>query len=325
MKKNDIIFLYAGQGSQREGMGRDFYEAYPAFRKMIDSLELTIKEKSIKEWLMKGTMEELSDTSLTQPCMSAFAAGVTAILKEKGIEPAGACGLSLGEYGALHAAGVFDAVTYVNLTAFRGKHMAEASSAVDFGMRAVLGLDFPVIEEACHLAGEAGYVKLVNYNCPGQYVIGGEEKAVQKAEEILKEKGGKRFIPLKVSGPFHTKFMEPAAKKLGIYLENIEFKSPRILVAANATGEFIKPEDDIKDLLTRQIQNSVYFEQNIKQFLEKGYTEFIEIGPGSTLSSFVKKIAKACDRKASVVSIDKLSDLEQLCYCSCLSQREVFS
>lgn len=308
----EYIFLYAGQGSQKEGMGSDFYEAYPVYRQVIDNLDITVKDKNIGQWLKEGSLEELSDTSLTQPCMSAFAAGVTAVLKEKGITPSGACGLSLGEYGALYAAGVFDTKTYIELTAFRGKHMAEASRVVDFGMRAVLGLEASVIEEACAGCSDTGYVKLVNYNCPGQYVIGGEEKAVQRAEELLKEKGGKKFIPLKVSGPFHTKFMEPAAKKLEEYLEKIEFKKPEILVSVNATGDFIKEEDDIKDLLTRQIQNSVYFEQNIKSFLDKGYSDFIEIGPGSTLSSFVKKIAKAYGKAVSVTTIDKVEDLEKL-------------
>lgn len=310
MKK--YVFLYAGQGSQKEGMGKDFYESYETYRKVIDSLSGTVQGKSVKTWMEEGTLEELSKTELTQPCMSAFAAGVTAVLAEKGILPAAACGLSLGEYGALHAAGVFDADTYVNITAHRGQYMADASSIADFKMCAVLATPIETIEAVCEECLSVGFVKTVNYNCPGQYVIGGEEKAVEEAEKRLKEQGAKRIVPLKVSGPFHTKFMQPAAEKLEQYLENISFEEPKIPVAFNCLGSFKKEEDSIKSLLKTQIQSSVYFEQNIKTFLEEGYDQFLEIGPGNTLSAFVKKTAAGLGKKVSIISIDKAEDLAKL-------------
>ena len=308
----EYVFLYAGQGSQRVGMGADFYQEFEAYRKVLDSLDITIRDKSLRRLMEEADLEELSDTCITQPCMAAFAAGVTAVLKEMGIGPAAAAGLSLGEYGALHAAEVFSAKTYVELTANRGAYMAEASSVVDFKMTAVLGLTGEQVEECCNQCSDFGYVKTVNYNCPGQYVIGGEEKAVEKAEELLKEAGAKRLVPLKVSGPFHTAYMEPAAKKLEKYLEETEFAKPVIPVAFNSIGGFADEKQSIKELLKDQIQSSVYFEQDIKAFLEEGYENFLEIGPGSTLSSFVKKTAASLGKKVNVISIDKVSDLKKL-------------
>lgn len=310
----EYIFLYAGQGSQREGMGKDFYEEFATYRSLIDSLEIKIKDKNLRELMEEASLEELSDTMVTQPCMAAFAAGVTQVLQELQIVPKGACGLSLGEYGALYAAEVFDAKTYVQLTANRGAYMAEASAVADFKMTAVLGLDSSKIEEICSQCSTYGYVKTVNYNCPGQYVIGGEERAVEEAEKLLKEAGAKRLVPLKVSGPFHTAYMEPAAKKLEKYLENIEFKPCKIPVAYNCLGGFASKESDSKELLKRQIQSSVYFEQNIRTFLENGFENFVEIGPGSTLSSFVKKTAAALGKKVTVISIDKVSDLKKFVF-----------
>lgn len=303
------IFLYAGQGSQKAGMGKDFYEAFPTYRAVIDSLELSF---GVKEMMHEGELTTLSRTEYTQPCMSAFAAGVTAVLKEEGIQPDGACGLSLGEYGALHAAGVFDAKTYVKITEFRGAEMARAAEGKVCSMSAVLGMEAAVIEEVCAQCEDTGFVKLVNYNCPGQYVICGDEPAVAAAEALLKEKGAKRCIRLNVGGPFHTKYMEPAGKALRAFLEEIPFGEPEFTVALNATGDFYKPDENLKELLEIQIQSSVHFESEIRRFLEAGADTFVEIGPGNALTGFVKKTAKAMDKKVTTYTIDKAEDLETL-------------
>lgn len=306
------VFLYAGQGSQKEAMGKDFYREFGCFRSLIDSLDIQVKGKTIKQLMEEADLEELSDTCITQPVMAAFGAGVTEVLKEKGIYPAAACGLSLGEYGALFAAEVFGPKTYVEITAERGAYMADASARSDFKMTAVLGMNSKKIEEVCEVCKDWGYVKLVNYNCPGQYVIGGEERAVKEAERRLKQEGAKRLVELKVSGPFHTDFMKPAAEKLEKYLENIPFNEPKIPVAYNCLGGFAKQGEEIKPLLKRQIQSSVYFEQNLKVFLEAGYENFLEIGPGRALSSFVKKTAAALGKQVRVITVEKVSDLENL-------------
>ena len=194
-------FLYAGQGSQHAGMGADLYEAFSAFRAVYDHAEVDFD-------LKKVTFEDpdgiINQTRYTQPCMVAFAAGMTAVLREKGITPAVAAGLSLGEYSALHAAGVFDAATAIRLVAFRGKAMEEAAAGRESAMMAVLNLDRSPLQDACDAASDLGCVVIANYNCPGQLVIGGEKAAVEKAAAIAKEKGARRCLPLKVSGPFHT-------------------------------------------------------------------------------------------------------------------------
>ena len=303
------VFLYAGQGSQRAGMGKDLYEAFPAYREVIDSLHLSF---DLKAMMHEGDLETLSRTEHTQPCMAAFAAGVTAVLKKEGMMPQGACGLSLGEYGALHAAGIFGAEDYVKITEFRGREMARAAQGKVCSMSAVLGLEPLAVEEACKQCESAGFVKPVNYNCPGQCVICGEEPAVAAAEALLKEKGAKRCIRLNVGGPFHTKYMEPAAKKLRIFLEEIPFQEPKLTVALNVTGDFYNRRENLKDLLETQIQSSVHFESEIRRFLELGADTFIEIGPGNTLTGFVKKTAKAMDKKITAYAIDTAEDLKTL-------------
>lgn len=303
------VFLYAGQGSQRAGMGKDFYEEFPIYREVIDSLEVSF---DLKQMMHEGEMELLSKTEYTQPCMSAFAAGVTAVLRKEGMMPDGACGLSLGEYGALHAAGIITAQDYLKITEFRGREMAKAAEGKECSMSAVLGLDAPVIEEVCQSCEAQGFVKPVNYNCPGQCVICGEEKAVAAAEALLKEKGAKRCVRLQVSGPFHTKYMEPAARKLREFLKTVSFDTPKLAVALNATGDFYKHKEDLSSLLEIQIQSTVYFEAELRKFLEMGAEIFIEIGPGKTLSGFVKKTAKAIGKTIQVYGIDSAKDLKDL-------------
>ena len=304
------VFLYAGQGSQKIGMGKDMYEEFPEYREVIDSIKLDFDYKKLME---EGDISELSLTEYTQPCMAAFAAGVTNVLKKHGIEPDGVCGLSLGEYGALHCAGVFDAKDYVNITAYRGKAMTEAAKGIQCSMSAILGLSSDVVEEGCKACSDAGFVTLVNYNCPGQYVICGDENAVTATEAFLKEKGAKRCVRLNVSGPFHTKYMEPAGNALRELFEKMDFQTPKMPVALNVTGDFYNGVDNLKEILEMQVKNGVHFEESIQKFLENGAEKFIEIGPGATLSGFVKKIAKAMGKEVSVVTIDTANDLRNVC------------
>lgn len=306
------VFLYAGQGSQKSGMGKDMYENYAAYRNVIDAVSLDF---DLKNLMHEGELETLSKTEYTQPCMAAFAAGVTEVLKENGITPDAACGLSLGEYGALYAAGVMDAKNYVEITAFRGNAMAEAAKGKSCSMSATLGMKSAQVEEACAKVNaeiEEGFVTLVNYNCPGQYVICGDENAVAKAEETLKEMGMKRSIRLNVSGPFHTKYMTPAAENLSAFLEEIPFEKPQIPVVLNVTGDFYDGKSDLKENLCAQIQNGVHFEESLVHLLEEGADTFIEIGPGNTLSGFLKKTAKACGKDVTLFTIDKAEDLEKV-------------
>ena len=283
-------FLYAGQGSQHPGMGQDLYEAYPAFRAVLDRADVGFDLKAL---CFQGPEQQLSQTRYTQPCMVAFAAGMTAILAEKGITPDYAAGLSLGEYSALQCAGVFTAQQAVSLAAFRGRAMASAAAGRPCGMTAVLGLDREKLQQACQKASDAGVVEIANYNCPGQLVIGGEQAAVDKAAGLAKELGAKRCLPLKVSGPFHTSLLAPAGDALREKFREISFGEMRIPVLFNCLGREMGPGDTIPALLEKQVQSSVYMEDTIRRLAELGVDTIVEIGPGKALSGFVKKTAPA--------------------------------
>lgn len=285
-----VAFLYAGQGSQKAGMGKDFYENRPEFAEILDAVKLDF---DIKELMFQGPEEQLSQTRYTQPCMAAFAAGVTAILKQEGICPDYVAGLSLGEYSALHAAGVFDTKTLVELVAFRGRAMEEAAKGIECKMSAVMGMESAALQRICELAcAQTGkYVTVSNFNCTGQYVICGEEVAVAAAEVLAKEAGAKRCMPLKVSGPFHTKFMQPAGEALEQKFKEISFGKMQVPVIFNTVAKELPDDKTIPELLVQQVQNSIYMEDTIKLLMEKGVDTIVEIGPGKVLSGFVKRTA----------------------------------
>ena len=284
-----LAFLYAGQGSQHVGMGRDLYENYPAFRAVLDAAPVDF---DLKQLCFEGPEEQLNDTRYTQPCMVAFAAGITAVLKEEGITPAYTAGLSLGEYSALHCAGVLDAQTAVSLVAFRGKAMAEAVVGRPCGMAAVLNLDRDALKKACEEASGLGVVECTNFNCPGQIVISGDAAAVDKAGELAKAAGAKRVLPLKVSGPFHTSLMAPAGDALREKFKSVDFRDMEIPVLFNCLGREMGEGDTIPALLERQVQSSVYLEDTIRRLADLGVDTVVEIGPGKALSGFVRKTAK---------------------------------
>ena len=300
-------FLYAGQGSQYPGMGTDLYEAYPAFRQVLDAAQAEV-DFDLKRTCFEDPEGVLNQTRYTQPCMVAFAAGLTAVLREKGIVPAAAAGLSLGEYSALHAAGVFDAETAVRLVAFRGKAMEEAARGRDSAMMAVLGLEREPLQAACEAAADLGVVVIANYNCPGQLVIGGDKTAVEQAAALAKEKGAKRCMPLKVSGPFHTPLMKPAGEALERYFQGISFVAPDIPVLFNCLGREKEAEDSIPALLVRQVQSSVFMEDSVRRMAELGLDALVEIGPGKALSGFVKKTVPGFP----VHAVETVADVEAL-------------
>ena len=282
-----LAFVYAGQGSQKVGMGRDFYEEYPEFRAVLDRAPVDF---DWKELCFEGPESQLSQTRYTQPCMVAYAIGVTDLLDREGICPQAAAGLSLGEYSALYAAGVLDRDTAIQTVALRGRAMEEAAAGLDCGMTAVLGLDREKLQQACDQASDLGVVQICNYNCPGQLVIGGEKEAVDQASVLAKELGAKRCMPLKVSGPFHTKLMKSAGDALKAHFETITFGEMKLPVYFNCLGA-PKGEASIPALLERQVQSSVYWEDTIRRMEADGIDTVVEIGPGKTLSAFFKKTA----------------------------------
>ncbi len=281
-----LAILYAGQGSQHPGMGKDLYEAYPAFRAAFDAGEL---EFDLHKVCFEDPDGVLNQTQYTQPCMVAFAAGVTAVLNEKGVRPDYVAGLSLGEYSALNAAGVLDAKTAIELTAFRGKAMAKAAEGIECGMTAVLALDRETLQSCCDKAASLGVVQICNYNCPGQLVIGGEKAAVDAAAAAAKEAGAKRCLPLKVSGPFHTTLMHPAGDALAERFKTVQFGEMQIPVLFNCLGREKADGDAIPALLEKQVQSSVYMEDTLRRLGELGVDTILEVGPGKALTGFVKK------------------------------------
>ena len=281
-----IAFLYAGQGSQHPGMGADLYETYPQFRAVLDGADLDF---DVKEVSFQDSQGVLNETRYTQPCMVAFAVGVTQILADEGIRPDYVAGLSLGEYSALQAAGVFNPQQAISLVAFRGKVMAEAAKGVPCGMTAVLGLDREKLEQACEQASSLGVVAIANYNCPGQLVIGGHQAAVDEAARLAKEMGARRCMPLKVSGPFHTPLLKPAGDALAEKFKGETFGEMQVPVLFNCLGREKGENDTIPALLERQVQSSVYMEDTIRRLAELGVDTIVEIGPGKVLSGFVRK------------------------------------
>ena len=302
-----LAFLYAGQGTQHPGMGADLYEAYPAFRAVLDGAQVDF---DLKTTMFSDPEGVLNQTEYTQPCMVAFAAGVTALLYERGIRPAFAAGLSLGEYSALQAAGVFSAAQAISLAAFRGKAMAKAAQGRPCGMTAVLGLERKPLQAACDQAEaeDLGVAEIANYNCPGQLVVGGDQAAVDRAAALAKEAGAKRCLPLKVSGPFHTSLLSPAGDALREKFQSVVFGPMAFPVLFNCLGREMGSEDTIPALLERQVQSSVYMEDTIRRMAELGVDTIVEIGPGKALSGFVRKTAP----EIKTYAVETCADLEAL-------------
>ena len=298
-------FLYAGQGSQHPGMGADLYETYPQFRAVLDGADLDF---DVKEVSFQDSQGVLNETRYTQPCMVAFAVGVTQILNHEGIRPDYVAGLSLGEYSALQAAGVFNPQQAISLVAFRGKVMAEAAKGVPCGMTAVLGLDRAKLEQACEQASALGVVCIANYNCPGQLVIGGHQEAVDEAARLAKEMGARRCMPLKVSGPFHTPLLKPAGDALAEKFKGETFGEMQVPVLFNCLGREKGPDDTIPALLERQVQSSVYMEDTIRRLAELGVDTIVEIGPGKVLSGFVRKTTP----EIKTYAVETVADVQAL-------------
>lgn len=295
-----LAFVFPGQGAQYIGMGRDFYEQEAVSREIFDKAA-QVTGMDIPALCFEEN-DRLDITEFTQIAMVATEVAILKALEERGVRPDVTAGLSLGEYSAIVASGAMRAEEAFAVVRKRGIYMQEAVPTGG-AMAAVLGLDSDVIEEA--LQNTEGIVSIANYNCPGQIVITGQAQAVAKAGESLKERGAKRVIPLKVSGPFHSAMLTEAGERLKKDLEKVQFTDFSIPYVANLTADYVTRTEPIRELLEKQISSSVKWQQSVERMLADGVDTFVEIGPGRTLSGFVKKI----NRNATMVNIDKYEDL----------------
>lgn len=296
-------FMFPGQGAQYIGMGKEFYDVFPMCREIfekagkaagLDVVSLCFEEN-----------EQIHITEYTQIAMVTVEVAILKALKEKGIKADVAAGLSLGEYGALVASGALAMEDAFALVRKRGIYMQEAVPEGG-AMTAVLGLDTDTIEKICE--DTEGIVSVANYNCPGQTVITGEAAAVLAAAEKCGQAGAKRCIPLKVSGPFHSPMLAGAGEKLGKELEHVEIHPINIPYIANVTADYVTDAKDVKPLLKKQVSSSVKWQQTIERMIADGADTFIEIGPGKTLSGFMRKI----NREVKVYNVEKPADLERV-------------
>lgn len=296
-----IGYLFPGQGTQYIGMGKDFYDSFAVCREVF-ALSSKTTGLSIEE-LCFAENKKLPITEYTQIAILTVEVAILKAMEEKGLRPDYTAGLSLGEYGALVASKVLHLNDAFRLVRRRGIFMQEAVPTGG-AMSAVLGMEAKIIEVVCKET--PGLVSVANYNCPGQIVITGEEGAVKAASERLLQEGAKRVLPLNVSGPFHSKMLEGAGGRLSEELAVTPIHEIEIPYVSNVTAELVTDVGMVRGLLMRQIFSPVRWQQSIERLLTEGVTEFVEIGPGKTLSGFMKKI----DKEAVVFHIEKPEDLE---------------
>ena len=305
-----IGYIFPGQGTQVIGMGKDIYEKYEEAKQVYKKIDEALNE-NIEELTYDKTQEELNQTKNTQIAIYSMSVAILEILNNAGIKPKAAAGLSLGEYSALACAKALSIEDGAKIVRTRGTLMQDLAPKGDWAMAAIIGLEDDKVEEACNKV-EKGFVRAVNYNCPGQVVVSGEKEAVLQAMEIAKELGARKAIELKTSGPFHTEKLKEATEALRKELEKVQFSECKIPVIKNLDGTPYTKNDNKVEILANHVINPVKFRKSIETMIEMGIDTFVEIGPGKTLSGFVKKVAKEKNIELNVLNIENVETLENV-------------
>ncbi len=300
-------FLFAGQGSQYVGMGKDIYSQTSEAREVYNRAN-EILDFDLSDICFNGKQEELNKTSICQPAILVTSIAILRAFKARSngdVTCHAVAGLSLGEYTALVFTNSISFEDALQLVYKRGQFMQEACDKEKGSMASIIGLEESRVEEICKEAKQYGEICAANYNSPGQIVISGKEEAVQKAMAIAKEKGARAVIPLKVSGAFHSALMSPASSKLAKEIEKTNVSKAEIPVMTNTNAKYISEPDDIKSSLIKQLDNPVRWSHSIQNLIGDGIEEFYEIGPGKVLSNLLRKI----DKTKKIKNIDKYESL----------------
>jgi [acyl-carrier-protein] S-malonyltransferase len=287
--KGKIAVVFPGQGSQYPGMGKELAEKYAVAKQVFTEADSI---KPLSGLCFEGPEEELRKTINTQPALLTVNIACFQVLRDRGIQPDFLAGHSLGEYCALVAAGVLEFSDALKLVMLRSRLMEEAVPQGVGGMAAILGLPPETVADICREVAVSNWVEPANFNCPGQVVIAGYQEGVARAVELAKNRGARRVIPLNVSGPFHSRLMEPAGSGLAQELEKVSLQPPKLPVVANVTATIEENPEAIAANLAQQVQKPVRWEESVLFLYEQGVRTFIEVGPGKVLTGLIKKTVK---------------------------------
>ncbi len=300
-------FIFPGQGSQYVGMGKELFENFSVAKRVFEEADDTL-HFSVSSLCFKGPEDVLKLTENTQPAILTTSIGALRVLEaEKGMTPQFTAGHSLGEYSALVASGALSFPDAVKTVRLRGKFMQEAVPVGEGAMAAVLGMEREQIEEICEACSSGEVLAPANFNCPGQIVIAGHSKAVERAIERIKQ-GGKKAVLLPVSAPFHSPLMKPAGERLEKALEQISVRDLKIPVVTNVEAEVNHSKDRVKGLLVAQVSSPVRWEESMRKMIEKGVEQVLEIGPGKVLSGLMKRI----DHRIETKNLEDLQTLNKI-------------